>query len=217
MICKKILQTLLFVLFKIIFKNSFSHSNSVLKKKRIYENLISKLLQNALQIDKSFLFSQNSKTDFKTDFVFIWKLFQVASLSCKKKKGFHFKKRSTSKRKPLIKEKRNFPKWHLNLLYKNFGAWKCIQLVVKPVFPKTSIYKQNDFKMNFELYLREFQKLFWETTFFQKPIWSCKSTFTLFYKNNSLSIQKVLCKLFSKKALHSKRFPKKASLQNPMR
>jgi len=42
----------------LLFQRAFS-------KKKIYENLISKLLQNALQIDKSFWFSQNSKMTSK--------------------------------------------------------------------------------------------------------------------------------------------------------
>ena len=66
------------------------------------------------------LVSQNSKTDFKSDFVFKRKLFQVASLSCKK--GFRFEIKTTSKscllfQKPLFKEKEVIPNG-INLLYK---------------------------------------------------------------------------------------------------
>jgi len=47
----------------------------------------------------------------------------------------------------------NVFRWYLDLLSKNLG-----------------LQKQNDFKMNFELSLREVQNLFWETAFHQKPM-----------------------------------------------
>ena len=65
-------------------------------------------------------FPKNSKTDFKRDFVFKWKLFQVASLSYKKKR-FCCGIKTTSKNifvPKTIAKKSNFPKWYLSLLYK---------------------------------------------------------------------------------------------------
>ena len=62
------------------------------------------------------------KTIFKRDFAFKWKLFQVASLSRKKKRGILFQKKLLPKLsfdpKNHYLKKNSFPKWHLNLLYK---------------------------------------------------------------------------------------------------
>ena len=71
--------------------------------------------------------------------------------------------------------------------------------------------------MNFELGLREFQKLFWETTVLQKTIWSSKIASLPFYKNeNNFLHSKGFMQTAFQKALLPKPFSKKASLQNPM-
>jgi hypothetical protein len=62
-------------------------------------------------MQKDFWF-QNLKPTSKEISFSKGKLFQVASLSCKKKKGFCFKK------------KKSFPNWFPYLLYKNFGCVK---------------------------------------------------------------------------------------------
>ena len=123
MLCEKMLQTFLSMSLKILrkallFQRAFS-------KRRIYENLISKLLQNALLINKSFWISQNSKNDFKRDFVFKSKLFQVTSLSYKKKR-FHFGIKTTSKivfcSKNICSKKKGLSQVAIELSLQMFGV-----------------------------------------------------------------------------------------------
>jgi hypothetical protein len=75
-------------------------------------------------MQKDFWF-QNLKPTSKEILFSKGKLFQSASLSCKKKKGFCFKKKTPSEvccfKNPCLKKK-SFPNWFLNLLYKILGA-----------------------------------------------------------------------------------------------
>jgi hypothetical protein len=55
-------------------------------------------------------------------------------------KWISFQKKTTSNRKPLIKEK-EFSQMVSKLTLQNFGCMKCFQLILELVFPKPSITK----------------------------------------------------------------------------
>ena len=63
----------------------------------------------------------------KRDFASKWKLFQVASLSCKK--GFHFEMKTASKivfAPKTVVYKKIISQMSFKLALENYGAWKCV-------------------------------------------------------------------------------------------
>ena len=75
------------------FEKSSFLSNNVFQKKKIYENPLSKLLQNALQMDKKFLvFPKIQKTTSKGTLFSNENYFKLLPYLEKRKGGFCFKK-----------------------------------------------------------------------------------------------------------------------------
>jgi hypothetical protein len=122
------------------------------------------------------------------------KLIQVASLSCKKKRGFWFKKKTPSKvccfKNPCLKRK-SFPNWFPNLLYKILGVWNVFNWSLN-LFPRNPrLQKQNDFKRNFDLVCKGFKNPLVKKFSSQKLIRESQTT-------SPPSVQKVLWKLLFK-------------------
>ena len=163
-----------------------------------------------------FGFPKNSKTNFKRDFVFKWKLFQVVSLSCKKE--FCFGKKTTSPFVPKIffKEK-VLSQMAFEIALQNFGAWKCFQLVFKLASQKPWITKTKWFQNEFWTWFAWVSKTLLRYGRLQKIKTNLikENCLPPFYKNNLLGSKDFMQTAF-KKSPSFKIFLPKASLQNLM-